>query len=82
MNGSVPLEVDDLCRLIPIAMEAPKVTHSQRWRYYCGVVWNTIRSLQSAAADHLDDDRDPEDAWYAIGAPTAEEFYGPGSDLL
>jgi len=42
-------EVSDLVALMPHAMSRPNVAPSERWRYYCGVVWRTYRNLQAEA---------------------------------
>uniref|UniRef100_A0A6M3J3E8 Putative homing endonuclease n=1 Tax=viral metagenome TaxID=1070528 RepID=A0A6M3J3E8_9ZZZZ len=44
------LTIDHLVKLIPIAMRAPV---ADTWRYYCGVVWNTLRDLNQRARDRL-----------------------------
>ena len=40
-------EVSDLIALMPHAMRRPNVAPSDRWRYYCGVVWRTYRNIQA-----------------------------------
>lgn len=51
--------VDDLVALIPKAMRGPKrrsdtgIAWSDRWRYYCGVIWRTLDEIQEDTASTL-----------------------------
>lgn len=45
---SVGLPLDELLRFIPIAMGA-RVAHDQRWRYFCGIAWRSVTTLQEEA---------------------------------
>lgn len=43
------LPVDDIERLIHVAMVSPKVSTDETWRYFCGCCWRSLTELQEIA---------------------------------
>ena len=43
--------ISDLVDLIPLAMNRHKVNNEDVFRYYAGIVWNTLRKAQEAVSD-------------------------------
>lgn len=43
------LTIDDLVRLVEVAMRQPRVKHGERFRYFCGCCWREITDLQESA---------------------------------
>lgn len=55
------LDVDEMVRLIGVAMRKPTVNHEDRWTYFCGCCWRAIDDLQAAAKSIIQAEDDIEE---------------------
>ena len=53
---SAGIGVPEMVDAIEIAMRASKVRADDIWRYFCGIVWNTLRKRQELALQLLNDE--------------------------
>ena len=45
------LSIDALLRCMGVAMRRDTVARAQKWRYFCGVAWKTLRDAQQLASE-------------------------------